>query len=86
MQMPPLAQLCEMFAGYEKFVMDKAATGENATFLSYSEEAAPRARRLAAAIAGVQVMMQTFSAIQLQSAGLTTWKAIIKMPPGKPVT
>ncbi|CAE7271894.1 PSF2 [Symbiodinium sp. KB8] len=48
---------------YEKFVMDKAATGENATFLSYSEE----------------VMMQTFSAIQLQSAGLTTWKAIIKM-------
>eukprot|EP00439_Symbiodinium_sp_Y106_P084869 s1139_g26.t2 len=48
---------------YEKFVMDKHATGENATFLSYSEE----------------VMMQTFSAIQLQSAGLTTWKAIIKM-------
>ncbi|CAE7239775.1 PSF2 [Symbiodinium sp. CCMP2456] len=78
-QMPPPAQQCEMFAGYEKFVMDKVATGENATFLSYSEEVAPRARRLAAATAGVQVMMQTFSAIQLQSAGLTTWKAIIKM-------
>ena len=63
--------------------MDKHATGENATFLSYSEEAAPRAKQAGCGdCACVQVMMQTFSAIQLQSAGLTTWKAIIKMPPG----
>ncbi|CAE7304064.1 PSF2 [Symbiodinium natans] len=48
---------------YEGYVKDQLALGENATFLSYSQE----------------VMTRAFSAVEMQSAGLAAWKAIIKM-------